>query len=283
MENNKEITVGYWSTKALGSTLRMITIYADRPLRSKIYKLGALLKNNEIQFDESDWHSKEKLHLKKRNSLINLPYIEMYDKNNKKVLISQSRACLNFLGKQLNMFGKNSLEEAYCDQLINEAADLREILGKFCYTKFTDSKDEFIGAKNVMEKATNKINGKMLKFEEWLDQKKQDETKLFLVGNSINAPDFSLFDILDFYTVFLKHFKFSTNSNEEIYESIGFPFLSKFYNEFKKLPKMQKYFNSELYKLPYQNKTALFSSENQTKRWDPNLDIDTSQFEIKII
>ena len=283
MENNKEITVGYWSTKALGSTLRMITIYAGRPLKAKIYKLRVLIKNNEIQFDGSDWHNKDKILLKKRNSLINLPYIEMYNENNTKVLISQSLTCLSFLGRQLNMFGKDTLEETYCDQLINEVGDLRGLLGKFCYTTFTESKDEFIGAKDVMEKATNKINGKMLKFEEWLSQKKKEETKLFLVGNSISAPDFNLFDILDFYTEFLKHYKFSTNSNEEIYDSIGFPYLSKFYNEFKKLPKIQKYLNSELYKLPYQNKPALFSSENQTKRWDAKKDIDGTQAEILIV
>ena len=212
MENNKEITIGYWSTKGLGSTLRMITIYSGRPLRAKIYKLDALIKNNEIQFDGSTWHDKDKVHLKKRNSLINLPYVEMYDKNNNKVLISQSLACLSFLGRQLNMFGKDTSEETYCDQLINEVNDLRGLLGKFCYTTFLDSKDEFNGAKDVMEKATNKINGKMLKFEEWLEQKKQEETKLFLVGNSISAPDFSLFDILDFYNEFLRHYKFSTNS-----------------------------------------------------------------------
>ena len=35
---SKEITVGYWSTKALGSALRMLVIYSGRPLRAKIYK-----------------------------------------------------------------------------------------------------------------------------------------------------------------------------------------------------------------------------------------------------
>ena len=45
---------------------------------------------------------------------------------------------------------------------------------------------------------------------------------------------------------------------------------------------MQKYFNSELYKLPYQNKSALFSSDNQSKRWDPNKEIDNVQSEILI-
>ena len=282
MENNKDITVGYWSTKALGSTLRMIVIYSERPLRAKIYKLEALIKNNEVHFDGSAWHDKDKIFLKKRSSLINLPYIEMYHNDNNQVLISQSLACLSFLGRQLNMFGKNRLEEAYCDQLINEVSDLRGLLGKFCYTNFANLEDEFIGAKDVMEKATNKINGKILKFEEWLEQKKQGEKKLFLVGNSISAPDFSLFDILDFYTEFLRHYQFSNNNNEEIYKSIGFPNVSKFYNEFKKLPKMQKYFNSELYKLPYQNKSALFSSDNQSKRWDPNKEIDNVQSEILI-
>ena len=45
---------------------------------------------------------------------------------------------------------------------------------------------------------------------------------------------------------------------------------------------MQKYFNSELYKLPYQNKAALFSSNNPTKKWDPLIEIDHTPDEILI-
>ena len=83
---NKEITVGYWSTKALGSALRMLVIYSGRPLRAKIYKLKASIINNVTEFDGSSWHDGDKIILKQTNNLINLPYVEMYDEDeNKKV------------------------------------------------------------------------------------------------------------------------------------------------------------------------------------------------------
>tara|TARA_B110000438_G_scaffold140115_1_gene135362 strand:- start:2024 stop:2884 length:861 start_codon:yes stop_codon:yes gene_type:complete len=279
---SKEITVGYWSTKALGSALRMLVIYSGRPLRAKIYKLKASIINNVTEYDGSSWHDGDKMTLKKINNLINLPYVEMYDEDEKKILISQSLACLSILGRKLNFFGKNSLEEIYCDQLLSETQDLRGLTSKFSYTTFNTRAEELAEAKLVMEKASNKINGKLLKFEEWLSQKKENENKFFLVGNSISVPDFALFDILDSYIAFIIHYDFSTQLNEKIYDSLGFACLSNFYNEFKKLPRMQKYFNSELYKLPYQNKAALFSSNNPTKKWDPLIEIDHTPDEILI-
>ncbi|MDC0194852.1 glutathione S-transferase family protein [Alphaproteobacteria bacterium] len=279
---SKEITVGYWSTKALGSALRMLVIYSGRPLRAKIYKLKASIVNNVTEYDGSSWHDGDKITLKKTNNLINLPYVEMYDEGENKILISQSLACLSILGRKLNYFGNNSLEEIYCEQLLNETQDLRGLTSKFSYTVFNTKAEELTEAKLVMEKASNKINGKLLKFEEWLSQKKKNENKFFLVGNSISVPDFALFDILDSYIAFINHYGFSSQSREKIYDSLGFTFLSNFYNEFKKLPRMQKYFNSELYKLPYQNKAALFSSNNITKKWDPVTEIDYTPDEILI-
>ena len=41
-----KITLGYWSTKGLGSTSRQMIIYAGVPLISKIYRLIPKLENN---------------------------------------------------------------------------------------------------------------------------------------------------------------------------------------------------------------------------------------------
>ena len=73
----KEITVGYWSTKGLGSVCRQMVIYAEVPLKAKNYKLEALLSKGEATYNGSSWHEADKIELKKNNSLINLPYIEV--------------------------------------------------------------------------------------------------------------------------------------------------------------------------------------------------------------
>ena len=45
MDVNK-ITLGYWSTKGLGSASRQMIIYAGIPLISKIYRLIPKVENN---------------------------------------------------------------------------------------------------------------------------------------------------------------------------------------------------------------------------------------------
>ena len=60
MIKSNEITVGYWSTKGLGSVCRQMVIYANIPLKAKIYKLEAILNNGETIYDGSSWHEENK-------------------------------------------------------------------------------------------------------------------------------------------------------------------------------------------------------------------------------
>ena len=71
-----KIILGYWSTKGLGSTTRQMIIYAGVPLISKIYRLIPKLENNSLTYDGCEWHDKDKIILKKKNSLINFPYLQ---------------------------------------------------------------------------------------------------------------------------------------------------------------------------------------------------------------
>ena len=104
----KKITLGYWSTKGLGSASRQMIIYAGIPLISKIYKVLPKEENNNILYEGSSWHDNDKIDLKKKNSLINLPYLK-YVKDNKEFIISHSNTCLTFLGKEFGMFGFSEL------------------------------------------------------------------------------------------------------------------------------------------------------------------------------
>jgi len=279
----EKITLGYWSTKGLGSASRQMIIYAGAPLIAKIYRLIPKLENNSLIYDGSEWHEKDKIILKKKNSLINLPYLQ-FNEGGKEKIIAQSITCLTYLGKKFNMFGENSKEELDCNQFLQETVDLRNIVTRFAYTHFENEKDELNEASTVFNQVFEHSNaGKLQKFEHWLSKKNNSETKLFLIGNNISSPDFNLFDTLELYVEFLKYYKFVKNINSDnFFEQLGFPLVSKFFLNFKTLPKMQKYFNSILYKFPYTNKSAKFGSGKNGITWDHNKEIDSTPEEIII-
>ena len=277
----KKITLGYWSTKGLGSASRQMIIYAGIPLISKIYKVLPQKVNNNILYEGSSWHDNDKIDLKKKNSLINLPYLK-YVKDNKEFIISHSNTCLTFLGKEFGMFGETQEEELECEQLLQETVDLRSIITRFAYTHFNSQDEELSAAKEVYQTAFEKSNsGKLQKFEHWLSSKDKSKTKLFLVGDKISSPDFNLFDTLELYHKFLLYYNFVENANNKnVFTILDFPLVSNFFYNFKELPKMQKYFASKLYKLPFTNKGAKFGSGKSGITWNPSIDIDTTPDEI---
>jgi len=279
--NIKKITLGYWSTKGLGSASRQMIIYAGVPLIAKIYKVLPKEENNQIIYEGSSWHDNDKIDLKKKNSLINLPYLK-YFKDDKEFIISHSNTCLTFLGKEFGMFGETQEEEIECEQLLQETVDLRSIVTRFAYTHFNSKDEELLAAKEVYNNAfENSNSGKLQKFEHWLSSKDKSKTKLFLVGNKISSPDFNLFDTLDLYCEFLLYYNFVENADKNnVFALLKYPLISDFFNNFKQLPKMQKYFESELYKLPFTNKGAKFGSGKSGITWNPSIDTDTTPDEI---
>ena len=283
MEKSNIITVGYWSTKGLGAVCRMVVLYSGYTLKTKNYKLQPVSKDNSLTYDGSEWHDSDKIDLKKRNSLINLPYMELINPLGEDLLISQSNACLSFLGRKFNMFGKNEVELSQCEQLLLETNDLRSIISSFAYTHFKNKDLEEEAAKEVFNKAFQNNNaGKIQKFENWMKEN-QDDKNYFLINNEITIPDFNLFDILDFYIEFLKYYNFVTDKNiKNIFNELGYPNISKFYNNFIQLPKMQKYLNSIFYTLPYTNKSARFGSGIKGETWNHSSQIDKTPLEVVI-
>ena len=279
MSASKPITIGYWSTKGLGSVCRQVVIYAGEKLISKNYKLQPIIENDNVSFDGSDWTNEHKIELKKRNSLINLPYMEIIDDEGQRHLICQSNACLLYLGRKFKILGSNEVEQTRCEQLLLETNDLRGIITSFAYTHFKNKDLEQEAAKEVYEKAFQKNDaGKIQKFEQWLST---NDNSRFLLNNNVSIPDFNLFDILDFYIEFLKHYNLvDERKDDKILSTVGFPKLNKFFIDFKNLPKMKKYFNSILYSLPYTNKSANFGSGIKGNKWDINHQIDNTPFEI---
>ena len=206
--------------------------------------------------------------------------MEIIDDEDQKHLISQSNACLLYLGRKFKMLGSNEVEQTRCEQLLLETNDLRGIITSFAYTHFNNKDLEKEAAKEVFTRAFQKNDaGKMQKFEHWLSS---NDNSMFLLNNNVSIPDFNLFDILEFYIEFLKHYNLVDEKNDDkILSAAGYSKLNKFFIDFKNLPKMKKYFNSILYKLPYTNKSANFGSGSKGNSWNTN-QIDETPFEVII-
>lgn len=204
-------------------------------------------------YDPQEWMGDAKPILKKENPLANLPWVrDPIDK----VQITQSNAAMSYLAKKLGMYGNTVLQEAECDQLLCELADLASAMTRFAYSDGTkDSAEELL--KSQIKSGRGNLN----KIESWL--KKKFETSdnkefiSFLVGESATAPDFKLFELVEQYSTMAKHFGFD---DKDPCNASVCPHLSSFYFSFKALKNNESYFNSPFYNLPFNNRMAKFGS-----------------------
>ena len=82
------LQIGYYNIKGLAAPLRMMCEYAEVEYENKMYD------------DFGTWDNGDKAELKKKNPLINLPYVVDGDK-----VITQSQTCFIYLAKKLDLMG----------------------------------------------------------------------------------------------------------------------------------------------------------------------------------
>jgi glutathione S-transferase len=247
------ITVGYWTIRGLGAPLRAMVMYAGVPLNNVMYDCKP---KEDGSFDASAWFT-VKPELKAVNPLVNLPYVIDGD-----VVVSQTNACLAYLGRKLGLWGKTSQEVCACEQLLSELMDLRNSMTNFAYSATLP-----ITADNTPVASVQGKNGVLQKLELWLERKvsKSPEAKnfgMFLVGDSATAPDFHLHELLVQYTALATFVNLPPFLAE-------YPRLAFFFENFEKLPGMQRYLQSvgALGALPFNQKMAKFGAMVTHEPW----------------
>jgi hypothetical protein len=123
---------------------------------------------------------------------MNLPCFADEDNN---VVITQLNACLYYAGKICGMMGQTPLEETTCVQYLCEIYDLRCTMPTYAYDSTTTE------TASTAESVIKSGKGHFSKFENLLKNK---EIKCFTVGNSMSAPDFHLFEMIDQYETLQK-------------------------------------------------------------------------------
>ena len=128
-----KVVIGYWKIRGLAAPLRMIMIHAGAEFEDKKYAVTGEPGN----WDTSSWYffffffffllfsssptfpsnplfrfKTDKPGLVEKNALTNLPYIVDGD-----IVITQSNACLTYLGRKYNLNGKTEIEVVKNEQV----------------------------------------------------------------------------------------------------------------------------------------------------------------------
>ena len=273
-KNNSEITVAYWSTKGLGAPLRQMVLYSGVPLKCIFYKTTAVQTQDGFSVEGSHWHLEAKPTLQKINPLINLPYVEIQDAD-EKTIVAQSIACMTLLARELDMQGSDSNENSQCEQLLCEIMDVRNKMVEFAYAQQENQQQ---AAAALFDATMVADRGSFKKIERWLESKKSSSTNYFLVGSAASAADFALYEMLDQYACLIRFFELIACENKnptEILEACEKSNLANLYENFRNSPQMEMYFQSPLNDLPFNNKSASFGSGKGGERWNPELDVDS--------
>eukprot|EP01063_Lacrimia_lanifica_P024047 TRINITY_DN32015_c0_g1_i1.p1 TRINITY_DN32015_c0_g1~~TRINITY_DN32015_c0_g1_i1.p1 ORF type:complete len:234 (+),score=87.95 TRINITY_DN32015_c0_g1_i1:50-751(+) len=230
------IEIGYWDIRGLKAALVMMCEYAGAEYKCTDYTIAEVKK----------WFEERKPELQKENALMNLPFIVDGD-----FVVTQSNACMYYLGRKFGMNGKTEAEIIDNDQMLCEVFDLRNRVVQTCYpSDFTMGGMEREGPqfKEKMAKHWEAADGAFSKFEAWFAQRK---TKFCGSESQPFAADFHLFEMID------QHERMkAVNDVQSLLENR--PHLAAFYKAFKELPQLQKYFAGALYAQPLNNVMAHF-------------------------
>ena len=202
-------STAYWHIRGLGAPLRMMLCAAKL---NHVVHMYDFLEDGELGWKSGYFTEKATKFIPDYTSFMNLPCLADEDE---KVVITQLNACLYYVGKICGMMGQTPLEQATCVQYLCEIYDLRCTMTNYVY--------EGTGtAESVIESG----KGHFSKFENLLKNK---DKKCYTVGDSISAPDFHLFEMIDQYDGLQK----SMDSSAELLTD--FPHVRHFFEEFSKL------------------------------------------------
>ena len=104
----KQLEIAYWTIRGLGAPCRAMVMAADVELIATCYDV---LPTAEGGFDRGIYGVQKKQNIK-MNPLANLPYVIENG-----TMITQTNACLQYLGRRLDMMGDTKQEADDCNQV----------------------------------------------------------------------------------------------------------------------------------------------------------------------
>jgi len=224
IQEDAEITLGYWGIRGLAQPIRFLLVSAGVPfseVRLGVLQDGTLLNESE---ESEDWDSV-------RSTLgmpfPNLPYL-IDTSGGPLVSLSQSNAILRYLARRFDYYGDSENDRIEIDVLQDEAYDFRNEIIDTAYTLG----EEYAA---VFEQfSTNTLPHYLDSFETYLAQR---DNKNFFVGSRLSLVDFILYELFWQMTLMVPNSITATSR----------PTLFAFINAFEKAPRIANYLQSEYY------------------------------------
>lgn len=203
----------------------MIFEYKEVKYTDHIYATGA------------EWFKEDKPKILEKNVLANLPYVTCGNDT-----ICQTNACLSYIGNKLRLNGNGYKARMLNEQLLCEIYDVRNKVINLSYPFMNVARDE---EEHKKESTKQLESNPFAKFEAVLEKEGTD----YFCGKAPCTCDFHIWEMLDQHTLLAKK-----HSAGDVFEKI--PKCKAFYDRFRALPSLQKYFDSEAYKFPVNNPIA---------------------------
>jgi glutathione S-transferase len=166
-----EMELGYWKIRGLAAAIRMMLYYKQQTFKEVAYS---------SEDADAEWFGKDKPELKKKNSMINLPYLIDDDE-----VITQSNSILLYLGLKLGI----DLPEHMIDnhQVLDQCMDLTDAYVKIIYTGKQLAEGGF---KAMVEKHMETAAVHFTKLEGFLKGP-------YMCGAAMQCADFRVFELID--------------------------------------------------------------------------------------
>jgi glutathione S-transferase len=236
-----DLQIGYWNFRGIGAPMRMMCDYAGVKWENIPYEVREKRPGHWVCHE---WDKDDKIILSRDNPFVQLPYVK-----NKATgeVVSQSNAVCLYLGRLLSLNGSTPQEQLANEQVLFYVYQMWQETTDLVYP-FKQNKDMEAFQKSLNNHLRHVIPAHYRKLESWLTLVGSN----FFVGQeSPCTADFQVWEVIDQHEqMALKHsFKSPTSS---------FPQLEAFHSLLQHEPRLQKYFDSDFYKLPCNNKMAFF-------------------------
>ena len=210
---------GYWKIRGLGAVFRMLLEYKQAEYKDVQYS------------SREEWFQGAKPAVLERNPLANLLYLVDGD-----VCICQTNSILRYLGDKFDMNGSDAAAKRLNDQLLDEIYNVRNAMIDLVYAfkGCTRTREEFD------EKAAKLADGPpFAKFEAVLTGQSTD----YFCGPEPCTADFHIWEMLDQHKILAERFGRGDALKQ-------FARCWAFYERFRALPGLRRYFESPSYSLP---------------------------------
>jgi len=171
--------------------------------------------------------------LKDKNGLMNLPYVVDDD-----MVVTQSNACMMYLGRKFNLVGGNDKELAAVEMILCEVMDIRNKTTGMAY------------GDGDLEQHLKVVPGSFAKIELFISQR---GTK-FSAADTITVADFHLFEMWD------QHQLMAAKAGQADFLA-DCPKIKELCAAIKAEPKLAGYFAGSQYLLPQNNKMAKYGGD----------------------